>query len=281
MIRKYVVLTLALITLLSCAAGENAIRGYSKTDGYTYVTLGTYPQTAEGEERPILWRVLTSDTDSAYLLSEYILFARCMNASLKDYRDVMKGDFAQTDLCRYLNTDFADQTFTEAELAMLLPFEHYGKVFLPDVSDLKNKDYGLGETYVGKKWSDKVSQNPGLRAWGTEYALKHNGFDPAEYPDVKKKYEGSSQKPMPLKELRLFAYSAQWGSHSPYWTRTVSTSDKRHARCIKAEGDIGHIEVGRDNEGVRPAVMLSLAKSEIIGGEGTKENPYVLGGVAQ
>ena len=30
---------------------------YTQADGYTYVVLGRYPQTAEGEIRPILWRV--------------------------------------------------------------------------------------------------------------------------------------------------------------------------------------------------------------------------------
>lgn len=262
----------------ACAAGEDVpeLRGYSKTDGYVYLTLGRFPQTADGGIEPILWRVLAVDDEKAYLCSEYVLLARCMHADLKEYRDVLKGDFSRTDLCAYLNGEFTETAFTADELEMLLPCENFGKVFLLTADDMQNKSYGLGLTHVGKVNSSKITEEPGLRAWGTEWATQNNGFDPKVYTDPHEKLVGSSNKKMPLAELRLYVFRPKFGSHSPYWARTASTSDGRHARCVKDGGQLGHIEVGRDNEGVRPALYLALDKYVSTGGTGTKDDPYVL-----
>ena len=53
---------------LPVPAGD-ALRGYSKKEGYVYVSLGAYPTDGDGTVRPILWRVLSTDGISAYLLS--------------------------------------------------------------------------------------------------------------------------------------------------------------------------------------------------------------------
>ena len=270
-------LALSLVFLFAAAASaEPSLRGYSKEDGYVYVSLGQYPQTAEGEIRPILWRVLSADGGRCLLLSEYILFARCMHASLKDYRDGIKGDFAKTDLCIYLNNDFASAAFTEEELSLLLPLDSYGKIFIPSAEDLQNLDYGLGVTLKNVRNTKKILKDPGLRAWGTEWAIKNNGFDPAVYTNPRQKLVGSSNKEMPLKELRLFVYSANWANHSPYWTRDQSAADGRQGRDIKAHGTIGRIEVGRDNIGVRPMIQLAEGSYQIISGTGTPEDPFTV-----
>lgn len=275
------ILLLAFILLFSftlSAFAEGDLRGYSQADGYVYVRLGQYPQTAEGEVQPILWRVLAADDSQCILLSEYILFARCMNASLLDYRDEFRGDFAKTDLCAYLNGDFASAAFTEEELSLLLPMKDYGKIFIPSEDDLKNKEYGLGVTVKGIRNTKKILKEPGLRAWGTEWAVKNNGFDPSEYSNPKQKLTGSSNKQMALRELRLFVYSSNWAGHSPYWTRDASSTDGRQARTIKSTGSIGRLEVGRDNIGVRPMVLLARDRYSINGGSGTKDDPFVIAG---
>ena len=221
------------------AEGEG-LRGYDRNAGYVYVTFGSYPQTKEGEVRPILWRVLTVDAEKAYLCSEYILFARELHSSLTEYKKI-GSDFGKTELCAYLNGEFAAQAFDPEELDMLLPCETFGKVFLLDGADLKNRDIGMGE-------NTRIKQSAGLRAWGTEWAVE-NG---------------------------LFVYLKKYGSHSPYWIRNQSTTDRRHGRCTKANGVLGHIESGRDNEGVRPAVYLKADGYEIAGGTGTMEDPYMI-----
>ena len=259
---------------LSVSAGSGGIRGYSREAGYVYLTLGEYPQKADGTVLPILWRVLAAEGGRAYLLSEYILFARTMHTSLKEYRDVLKGDFAQTELCHYLNGDFADQAFTDAEKGLLLEFENFGKVFLVSRDDMKNKAYGLGSTNPGTTSLKKIEADPGVRAWGTEWAIHNNGFPEEEYPDPRARVIGRAGSHISQEEMRLYVFQARYGACSPWWARTQSTTDKRQAVCTKDGGQIGRIEVGRDNEGVRPAVYLNLKAVEITGGAGTKENPY-------
>ena len=274
--RAAVLAALALSLALGAGSGEAALRGYSKADGYVYVQLGQYPQTADGGVLPILWRVLSVEDGRAFLLSEYILFARTMHTSLKEYRDVIRGDFAQTELCQYLNTEFTEQAFSEAETDMLVPCENFGKVFLLSRDEMKMKQYGLGVTNPGTTSLKKITSDPGVRAWGTEWAIRNNGFPQDEFPDPQARVIGRAGSHISQGEMRLFVYSARDGSCSPYWSRSQSTSDKRHAVCTKGGGSLGHIEVGRDNEGVRPAVYLAMDAFSLAGGTGTMEDPFVI-----
>lgn len=243
MLKRAICLILtAMLLTASAALAEGELRGYAKDEGYVYVALGQYPQTAEGGALPIIWRVLTVDGEKAYLCSEYVLFARPMHPDLTEYKSI-GGDFGQTELCHYLNTEFSETAFSEAELELLMPFETYGKIFLLDKEDVKDKNIGMG-TDNGPIRNGYI----GLRAWGTDYAIA-NG---------------------------LYRFQNKYGAHSPYWTRNQSTTDARHALCIKDGGQLGHIECGRENEGVRPAVYLDLSLAVIGGGAGTLENPYTL-----
>ncbi len=277
-IRRLLGAALLLTLLLGGAAhAEDALRGYSAGEGYVYVCLGTYPQHADGRREPILWWVLRADDEKVWLLSEYILFARAMHTSLGEYQKTFKGDFARTELCGYLNTTFAADAFSERELRLLLPFEPYGKVFILSKEELSDKSLGLGVTLKDSSSEAKIRANPGLRAWGTEWAVRNNGYPEAEYPNPKAKIRNAAGTAnITVAEKRLFVYSASRGGISPYWTRSQSPSDGRHANCTKANGTIGHIEVGRDNEGVRPSVWLAADGWRIAGGSGTKEDPYVI-----
>ena len=270
---------LVLFTLLpafaATASGEDGLRGYTKEDGYVYLHLGCYPQTADGGVEPILWRVLTMDDEKAYLLSEYILFARALHNNRNEYAK-FKGDFAQTELCHYLNTTFAEEAFSEEEMSMLLPCENYGKVFLITREDMKNREIGLG-AWTSKKdpTLKQIEENPAVRAWGTEWAIQNNGYDPAEYPDPKAKVRNSTDTAnITLGEKRLYVFQAKYGACSPYWGRSPSTTDKRQAVCTKDGGQVGRIEVGRDNEGVRPALYLAEGSYRIVSGTGTKDDPF-------
>ena len=251
---------LVLVMLAGVACGEGELRGYERGNGYVYVTLGEYMQSIDGgvpeehnntwtwsrnpikdttgmtfEKSPLLWRVLTVDDEKAYLASEYVLFAMPMHRNVTEYKTI-GADFGQTELCAYLNGEFAETAFTQEELDMLLPCETYGKVFLLDSADVKNKDIGMGT-------------GEGLKCWGTEYAIRVTG---------------------------LYVFLVKYGAHSAYWVRNQSTTDKRHARCTKDGGQLGHIISDRENEGARPAVYLDINSYTITGGTGTKTDPYVL-----
>lgn len=119
---------------------------------------------------------------------------------------------------------------------MLLPCETFGKVFLLDGEDIKSKAMGMG---LGE----------GLKTWATEYAIRVTG---------------------------VYVFQTKYGAHSAYWVRNQSSTDKRHARCTKDGGQLGHIISDRENEGVRPALYLAMDAFEIAGGTGTFEDPYQL-----
>ena len=249
------------------AAAEEQLRGYSKENGYVYVNLGTYPQRIDGgdpEENnnswkwasnpvenlssvtiykdPILWRVLTTDEDKAYLCSEYVLFSRPMHPSMKEYREI-GADFGNTELCHYLNETFAQEAFTDEEMNMLLPCETFGKVFLLDVEDVKNKAIGLGRA------SSETAVKNNLKAWPTEYCCR---------------------------TMRIYVVKVKYGAHAVYWLRNQAKSDKRHANSTKDGGQLGHLHCDADDVGVRPAVYLDMNAFEIAGGTGTKADPYTL-----
>ena len=231
-----------LMMFASTCFAQSDLRGYTKADGYMYVTLGTFPQTAEGDRLPILWRVLTVEDGRALILSEYVLEARPLHGDYKEYANKpadkkkpgFDGDYTQTDMAQYLNGDFA-ANFTIGEIGQIVPDETYGLFFLLSGEDLKNKDYGF-------------TSNESRKAWGTDYA-KENG---------------------------LFVYSSARGKHSPYWTRSQSTTNIQAARCIKSKGELGYINVITEDEGVRPACWLDMTALDILSGSGTKEDPFVL-----
>lgn len=262
---RLALVTLALMLAITAACAEGELKPWSKGEGYTYVTLGRYYQSLDtgnpsvdgGEPgakcwtwsrnpvkdltgvtintEPLIWRVLKVEDEGVYLGSEYVLFAHPMHVNVREYKKLGK-DFGQTELCAYLNNEFASVAFTEEELNMLLPYETFGKVFLLDSADVKSKELGMG---VGE----------GLKCWGTEYAIRVTG---------------------------LYVFLTRHGAHSAYWVRNQSTTDARHARCTKDGGQLGHIISDRDNEGARPAVYLDPSAYQIAGGSGTKADPYQL-----
>ena len=249
---RFVCILIAMLCLLPCAFAEESgdaapLRGYDKKEGYVYLTLGTFPQTKEGDELPILWRVLSVEEGHALILSEYILEARPLHGDYKEYANKpthktkpgFNGDFTQTDMSLYLCGQFT-QHFAQGELAIIAPDDELGLFFLLSGDDLKNAKYGF-------------TSNESRKAWGTDYALA-NG---------------------------LFKYMANRGSHSPYWTRTQSTTNIQGARCIKSKGELGYITVTTDDEGMRPACWLDMAQVVIESGAGTKEDPYVLNNAAE
>lgn len=241
---RFVCLLMAMMCLIPALAEETepTLRGYDKKEGHVYLTLGTFPQTKEGERLPILWRVLSVDGDRALILSEYVLEARRIHGDYKEYANKptnkkypgFNGDFTKTEMSLYLNGDFT-ANFANGEISQIAPDETLGLFFLLSGDDLKNAKYGF-------------TSNESRKAWGTEYAL-NNG---------------------------LFKYMANRGSHSPYWTRTQSTSNTQGARCIKSKGEIGYINVITEDEGMRPACWLDLTKIVIPTGTGTKDDPYGL-----
>ena len=274
MIRRWLSALLVLVLLLSAAAAEGELRGYSEKDGYVYVTFGRYFQSIDGgtpddgkqawqwsvqaktekkaakkakteynpgeaKKEPILWRVLSADDEKIFLLSEYVLFASVMHSNLREFRDT-GSNFAVTELSMKLNGEFMADAFAEGEQDAMMDRDGLGKVFLPDSAELKNPAYGF---------SSKKSDNKLRKAWATEYAIRATG---------------------------AYVYQPKNGNHTPYWLRDQASKDKRHARSIKADGAIGTLAATGEDVGARPEIWLQPDAVRIAGGSGTKEDPFRL-----
>lgn len=276
MVRKWLSVLLVLALLLSAAAAEGELRGYSEEDGYIYVTFGQYFQSIDGgipddgkqawqwsvqaknekkaakkakkeydpgeaNREPILWRVLDVDGERIFLLSEYVLFASVMHSNLKEFREI-GANFENTELSRKLNGEFMAEAFTEEEQAAMMSRGTLGKVFLPDSEELKNPAFGF---------SSKKNQYGLRKAWATEYAIRVTG---------------------------AYVYQPKNGkhNHTPYWLREQGTNDNRHARSIKNDGAIGTLAATGEDVGARPEIWLRPDAVRIDGGSGTKEDPYRL-----
>lgn len=276
MVRKWLSVLLVLVLLLSAAAAEGELRGYSEEDGYIYVTFGQYYQSMDGgipddgkqawqwsvqakNERkaakkakqeynpgeaavePILWRVLSADGERIFLLSEYVLFASVVHSNLREFQEI-GSDFGRTELGMKLNGEFMAEAFSEAEQEAMISRGTLGKVSLPDSDELKDETLGFG---------NKKKQYELRKAWATEYAIRVTG---------------------------AYVYQPKNGkhNHSPYWLREQGTKDRRHERSIKNDGAIGTLAATGEDVGVRPEIWLLPEAVRIDGGAGTKEDPYRL-----
>lgn len=241
-ITRLIALMLVLAMLpVPAAVAEEALRGYDQQAGYVYVTLGTFPQTADGTRQPIVWRVLQVQDGRAYLLSEYVLEARRVHGDSREYANDITagnpgfdGDFTQTEMHQYLNGKFM-QSFTAGERALLVQDEEWGYFTLLSAEEMKDAALGFA--------SDRDR-----KAWGTEYAL----------------------------EQGLLVYGSAYGYNSPYWTRNQSSSNAQCVRCTKAKGELGYYSVTAVDQGMRPACWLDMSSVVILSGDGTLEDPYVL-----
>ena len=142
LIRRALAWALMLTALCACVVQAeetpHGLRGFVRGGGYHYVAYGDFPQSAEGEVAPLVWRVLEVAEGQAYLLSEYVLEAHQVHHAWESY-----GDWLETDLYAYLNGDFLRAAFSEAEQRALVQRVAPGTVFLPSQSDIANAAYGF------------------------------------------------------------------------------------------------------------------------------------------
>ncbi len=102
------------------------------------VKFGRYPQTENGEEKPIEWIVLDRDADKALLISKYGLDS-------KSYNDEFDEVTWETSTLReWLNDDFAPRAFDAGERACIV---------VGTVKADKNPGY---ETYSGNDSTDGI-----------------------------------------------------------------------------------------------------------------------------
>ena len=162
---------------------------------------------------------------------------------IEKYRYPHVPDWADTDLCRWLNTEMIGTLLGDDPILYALMEEgengKLGKLFCLTTAQFMHEAYGFPA-------HKEPSHTRICKA--TPYALSRRLYRNKHLSVV----EGAS----------------------PYWVATVTT--KRRSQIV---GYDGHLSAGvftRDNIGIRPAVRLDLSKITVTGGSGTAEDPFTL-----
>ena len=86
-----------------------------------YVKFGRYPQTKEGEVRPVEWQVLAREDNKALVISRYGLDAKRF--------DVSSNNWDNSEIRKWLNGEFYNSAFSVEEKARI-KFFNQDNVFL-------------------------------------------------------------------------------------------------------------------------------------------------------
>ena len=195
--------------------------------------FGHYPKVKDGQDEPLLWRVLDVDTENkrALLITEDLIDCRKYN----EICEVKSITWEVCDLRKWLNGAFVDRTFGSEDQTRIVEVDNVN----PD-----NKDYG---TKGGKKTRDRVfalsideakayfRDDLNRRAAATPYADSHGSY-------TSKNYTTSDDR------------RAGW-----WWLRSPG-SNSIDASVIDYDGSVYTfgLTVNFDHVSVRPALWLNL-----------------------
>ena len=207
------------------------------------VTFGNYWQTNHSEKEPVEWRVLAVEGSKVLLLSEKILDARKYNEADE------KVTWETCTLRKWLNVDFYDAAFSEAEKAAIhlvaLPGRYPDKgdaetadrVFILSNAELSRKEYGFPEAHClvtsryGSRYSADYDDSTTRTAVLTPFARERGVLD---------EYEGKGF----------------------WWQRWPALYNSALGCIVYYDGTVG-VESYRtyndESVGVRPAIQVELS----------------------
>ena len=244
-------LLIALLCILPLTApAENGLRGYNKDEKYQYVLAGEYPYEADGTPAPVLWRVLTVENDQALLLTEYVIDTKQVifetdQKIIENHAFRRISAYDESDLYAWLNSEGLDQLMGDDPLRnALLERPGLGKLSpLPQENYLDEARYGFSKG----QWGEEINAYPKRQAVATPYAVAN----------------------------KLYVEKAN--GKSPYWCVAIKNPADYKFGLV---GHNGHISWGAYTNtkvgGLRLTILLDLAKVEIAGGLGTRDDPYTL-----
>ena len=252
----------------------DAVRGYEKNaeSEYQYLLFGTYPYEEDGTEAPLLWRILGREGQIITLFTEKVIDVRQV-MEVEKYKSAVKDhsfvkwennteDFSQTDLFAWVNGEMTRTILKQDDFSAALVEAGGGLFHIMDNTEMRRTDWGFPDSTMGN-----TIENPGevimanaknRKGYPTPYAASV-----VLYPEWKKS----------TSHIRLIQYRA-YGNSSPYWTSKTTAGWK--CGIIGGNGHISWHGKGDIQIGVRPAMVLDLSKLEIIGGDGTIDNPWIM-----
>ncbi len=239
-----------LVSLLLPAAvlGEE-MRGYIKGQGYQYVNLGEYPYEADGTVRPVLWRILSIDDGIALLHMENVIDVKQVIFET-DPKVIEKHTFrrissyAESDLFPWINSEMLDNLMGDNPLRGALVSD-------PELGTLRplTKEEALTPAYgfSNNPWGEEINAHPDRQGVSTPYA-RSKGL-----------------------------YVERANGKSPWWCIAIKNPTDYKFGLV---GHNGHISWGAYTNtkvaGLRLAVRLDLARVRITGGDGSRNNPFML-----
>lgn len=252
-----VILLLALVCPAIGSAQE--LRGYDKSrkkaEQYQYVQLGNYPYEKDGTPRPVKWLVLDVSDGQALLFSEYIIEAHQViscgdyNVAYSSHKFRRISDFAESDLCEFMNTEMLDTLLGDDPIRDALVETHFGKMYpLTDEQMLTTK-YGFK--------ADRYWSHPERQCKATPYAKNK-----VQWPG----------------RFRKLSVDSKTGC-TPYWVVAFKYPNDPKEYMFQVCGGNGHLSYGaytRTDVGTRPALALDLSKCRIAGGSGTLDKPFLM-----
>lgn len=241
---KKALLILLVLLMLPVFGGAEELRGYVKKEGYHYVLFGEYPYEKDGTKKPVLWRVLDVTDHKALLITEDVIDAQQVIFETDEkviekrtYRRI--ASYAESDLYTWMNTEALDTLLGDKpERNALVEEPGGGKFFILTSEQFLNTDYG----FSAGMWNEQKSR----QASATPYALKRG------------------------------VYKDSGIGKCPYWAATLKEETGYKMQLIGYNGHLSWGAYTRVNVGLRPSVRLDMTQMEIIGGTGTKKDPFIL-----
>ena len=239
--KKLFSLLLVLTLALACAAaaesgtGDTADPAAFQTPG-NYVTFGTYPQTSSGDDQtPVEWLVLDYDEENhrALLLSRYGLDAKPYHK----WRDPITWE--KCDLRAWLNDEFLNTAFTEAEQAAIL---------LTDVDNCRTQCYGWSPS-GGNDTQDKLfllSYGEAHKYFNVQFGVKNNvaaRVKPTDYAISRGSYHYTHN------------LTAE-GEITAWWALRSPGSFQYCSALVGSDGSLYHTYVDSGTAVIRPAFWL-------------------------
>ena len=246
-VKKALIWLLALMLLLSVPAmaeGDTELRGYWKGHGWKFVQLGQYPYEKNGAVAPVLWRVLEIKDNVALMITEYAIDTQqvIFESDQKkidnyDYRRITC--YEESDLMPWLNTVCLETLFGgDPVRSLLIPDETRGELFILNMDELRNPDYG----FSANTWGEQ----PSRQAAGTPYAVRTKGL-----------------------------YSDNNGKVS-YWASDIKDEEAYRLALVGFDGHLSWGGYTRTNVGLRLAIRLDMSELEVTGGKGNRDKPFIL-----
>ncbi|MCR5769056.1 MAG: DUF6273 domain-containing protein [Lachnospiraceae bacterium] len=243
--KAVMVLLMLMICLITSVGSLQANAASYDFKAGDIVTFGSYEQddNKENGKEPIEWIVLSNDDSQLFLLSKYALTEKVIDDG-KDF----DGTWAGSDLRKWLNSDFIDEAFAEAEEYVIAQTE---------LSDTGTTDKVFLLSY------DETSKMENIF-----YTDMDRRCSPTTYAEEQGVWVGSAYTPGPSYKTREGRYACYW------WLRSVNkeefylvTEDGGYvtSECWGDEIYTDHVDDDgeafyADGFGVRPAIKVILGK---------------------